>query len=82
MYAHGQVPGDEAEVYATNTSRVPVFELCPSDRTEYPHFFERVEAECMEEILEPGDLLFMPPGWWHAMRGEGDSVAWSVSIWF
>lgn len=82
MYAHGGCPNDEAEVYATNTSQVPVFELSSSDRTKYPHFFEQVEAECMEEILEPGDMLFMPPGWWHAMRGEGTTFAWSVSMWF
>ncbi|KAF9234029.1 hypothetical protein BU15DRAFT_90132 [Melanogaster broomeanus] len=38
----------------------------------------RVDALCV--ILNPGDLLFFPPGWWHAMRSE--DVSFSVSMWF
>ncbi|KAJ7349157.1 hypothetical protein DFH08DRAFT_864579 [Mycena albidolilacea] len=30
--------------------------------------------------LGPGDVLYMPAGWWHAMRGE--SRSFSVSMWF
>lgn len=86
MYAHGSSSNGEEDVlshtYVTNTSTVPVFDLRPEDREKWPDFFRHVEAECMEAVLEPGDMLFMPPGWWHAMRGEGDGVAWSVSMWF
>ncbi|KAJ7739655.1 hypothetical protein DFH07DRAFT_926926 [Mycena maculata] len=31
-------------------------------------------------ILGPGDVLYLPPGWWHAMRAECRSF--SVSMWF
>lgn len=33
-----------------------------------------------EAVLEAGDLLVMPAGWWHAMQGL--STGWSVSIWY
>ena len=86
MYAHGSDPNANEDVvshaYTTNTSTVRVFDLTPDDREKWPEFYRHVEAECMESVLEPGDLLFMPPGWWHAMRGEGSGVAWSVSMWF
>lgn len=36
----------------------------------------------MEAVLGPGDMLVMPRGWWHAMRGEGDGAVCSVSIWY
>lgn len=85
MYAHGSdhLRNDEedglATSYATNTSKVPVFS---PDRRSFPEFMTHVEPVSMEAILEPGDMLFIPPGWWHAMRGEGSEVAWSVSMWF
>ena len=31
-------------------------------------------------ILEPGDLLYIPIGWWHYVRGL--SVSFSVSFWW
>jgi len=31
-------------------------------------------------ILYPGDMLLMPPLWWHALRSL--DVSFSVSIWF
>ncbi|OCF44360.1 hypothetical protein I317_01805 [Kwoniella heveanensis CBS 569] len=51
-------------------------------RFSYPDFFEHVWSESMEGVLEPGDLLVMPPGWWHAMTGEGHGPGWSVSMWY
>lgn len=43
-------------------------------------FQEIVIPEAMSATLGPGDMLFFPPGWWHAMRSE--SVSLSVSMWF
>jgi lysine-specific demethylase 8 len=51
-------------------------------QTRFPAFFEHVHPHAMEAVLNPGDLLVMPPGWWHAMRGEGTGSCWSVSFWF
>ncbi|KAI6038456.1 Clavaminate synthase-like protein [Pisolithus marmoratus] len=54
------------EPLMSNTSRVDVF---PASK------------EVQEAVtLDPGDLLFFPPGWWHAMRS--DDVSFSVSMWF
>ncbi|SNX86859.1 uncharacterized protein MEPE_05568 [Melanopsichium pennsylvanicum] len=57
----------------TNTARVDVFdpvELIP----------DRVRAAAARAILQRGDLLYMPPGWWHSLRSLTRSF--SVSMWF
>lgn len=38
------------------------------------------EIPFMDCILEPGDTLYIPIGWWHYVRGL--SVSFSVSIWW
>ncbi|KAG6854599.1 hypothetical protein C0991_004201 [Blastosporella zonata] len=61
----------------SNTSRVDVF---TSAKSEFPDFWRDVVPEAAATILEPGDLLYIPPGWWHAMRSE--ETSFSVSMWF
>ncbi|CBQ69581.1 conserved hypothetical protein [Sporisorium reilianum SRZ2] len=39
-----------------------------------------VRSAAAKAILRPGDLLCMPPGWWHSMRSLTRSF--SVSMWF
>lgn len=60
----------------SNTSQVNVFN--PSE--DHPEFEKSAISKAMSAVLEPGDLLFFPPGWWHAMRSEEKSF--SVSMWF
>jgi len=38
------------------------------------------KAEYVEGILEPGDGLFIPVGWWHYVRSL--DVSFSVSFWW
>ncbi|TVY71167.1 Lysine-specific demethylase [Lachnellula suecica] len=38
------------------------------------------KADYIEVILEPGDCLYIPLGWWHYVRSL--SVSFSVSFWF
>ncbi|RDX52727.1 Clavaminate synthase-like protein [Lentinus brumalis] len=68
----------------SNTSQVDVFVSIPEDidasKLDYPDFWSRVVPSAMLVTLEPGDLLFFPPGWWHAMRSE--ETSFSVSMWF
>lgn len=87
MLPHSEMEGgdDLASKYMSNTSTIPIFghkgdfqEL----RTVYRDFFEHVWEDSMETVLHPGDVLIMPPGWWHAMQGEGTGPAWSVSMWY
>lgn len=73
----------------SNTSRVDIFssgvnssteEDNDTSRCQFPEFWKHVVPEAMSATLEPGDMLFIPPGWWHAMRAE--ETSFSVSMWF
>jgi ribosomal protein L16 Arg81 hydroxylase len=61
----------------SNTTQVDVF---GSSDNDYPEFWKEVVPDAMSATLEPGDLLFFPPGWWHAFRSE--DISFSVSMWF
>ncbi|KAJ3901756.1 hypothetical protein F5879DRAFT_967044 [Lentinula edodes] len=63
----------------SNTSRVDVFTTL-KDEGRFPDFWSNVVPQAISTILEPGDMLFIPPGWWHAMRSE--ETSFSVSMWF
>ncbi|KZT52283.1 Clavaminate synthase-like protein [Calocera cornea HHB12733] len=60
------------------TSSIDVFSSLPI--VDKPWFTDEVlpKAQCC--VLEPGDMLFIPMGWWHAMRSE--DISFSVSMWF
>ena len=60
-----------------NTSKVDVF--APSSSLS-PEFVRKVNVKAMSAELGEGDMLFFPPGWWHAFRSE--SPSFSVSMWF
>ncbi|KAI0261042.1 Clavaminate synthase-like protein [Gloeopeniophorella convolvens] len=62
----------------SNTTQVDVFS--DQDKDTFPLFWEHAVPEALSETLEPGDVLFFPPGWWHAMRSE--ETSFSVSMWF
>ncbi|KAI1639815.1 hypothetical protein F4809DRAFT_45318 [Biscogniauxia mediterranea] len=47
------------------------------DKEQRKLFAEIPFVDC---ILEPGDLLYIPAGWWHYVRGL--SVSFSVSFWW
>jgi len=62
----------------SNTSQVDVF--AEQQLRSHPLFWEKVVPNAISATLEPGDLLFFPPGWWHGFRSE--EKAFSVSMWF
>jgi len=64
----------------TNTSRVPIFDPPADSKAKFPLFHAHVIQHALSAVLEPGDMLVFPPGWWHAMRTEETSA--SVSVWF
>ncbi|KAF8499977.1 hypothetical protein JB92DRAFT_916349 [Gautieria morchelliformis] len=79
------LPSDKEVIQQTtpslsNTSRVDVFTPATLDATPFPLFEEFVRPSAFCAVLQPGDLLYIPPGWWHAMRSE--DVSFSVSMWF
>lgn len=60
--------GIDLTALMTNTSRVDVFSSAPTVEDEYPRFTDEVESEAMWTVLEPGDMLFLPPLWYHGMK--------------
>jgi len=79
---------DDASLQAhfmTNTSRVDVFRSLQTQqlqelRTRFPAFVDRVAPEAIQVILEEGDMLVFPPGWWHSMMSLSPSI--NLSMWF
>ncbi|PVH81027.1 Clavaminate synthase-like protein [Cadophora sp. DSE1049] len=83
LYARGVEDGG---VDMENTSEVDVGLLCGWDGTEeeknaahekFPSFKDAQFVDC---ILEDGECLYIPVGWWHYVRSL--SVSFSVSFWF
>ncbi|KAH8117582.1 Clavaminate synthase-like protein [Phellopilus nigrolimitatus] len=70
----------DSDAMLGNTSRLDVFSDAPGAIGETKMFKEQVMPAAMCATLEAGDMLFFPPGWWHAMRSE--SLSFSVSMWF
>jgi len=60
--------------------KIPDKDVAKADRYDLNRFREQVAPRAMSVVLEAGDMLFFPPGWWHAMRSEERSC--SVSMWF
>ncbi|KAF9567568.1 Clavaminate synthase-like protein [Agrocybe pediades] len=63
----------------SNTSRVDVFSE-DLEGEKFPAYINNVMPVAMKATLVPGDMLFFPPGWWHAMKSETSSF--SFSFWF
>lgn len=94
MYPFGIAPGDKDRVddretlqanYMTNTSQVDVLDSVNKDRVgflreNFPDFVDKVMPEASQIILEEGDMLIMPPGWWHSMKSLEPSI--NLSMWF
>ena len=62
-----------------NTSQVDVFSDV-NELKDFPSFIRDVVPISRIATLGPGDVLFFPPGWWHAMKSE--STSFSLSMWF
>ena len=58
-----------------NTTQLSVWEAAQS-----PAFVQEVVPHAQDTELHPGDMLFLPPMWWHAMKSTSQSF--SVSFWF
>ncbi|KAI8456143.1 hypothetical protein BY996DRAFT_4579952 [Phakopsora pachyrhizi] len=84
MYPFGKVSGDEKSLqsnFMNNTSQVDIFEKDLKKLQEkFPQFVEQVLPQAMQVVLEEGDMLVMPPGWWHSMKSLETSM--NISIWF
>jgi len=66
----------EGEVTYAQNNISPVNIEAP-DLTQHPKF---KDAKYCEAVLAPGELLFIPQGWWHYVRSLSPSM--SVNFWF
>ncbi|EPB92280.1 hypothetical protein HMPREF1544_00849 [Mucor circinelloides 1006PhL] len=58
----------------TNTSQVDIDHV---DLNQFPRFKEANYCDC---ILEEGQVLYIPPKWWHYVKSL--ETSFSVSLWF
>jgi hypothetical protein len=69
------IPGKQKKFcYIYNWRWSPVDPVSP-DYAAYP-LFEK--AACMEVILEPGDVLYIPPGMLHQVHGLSFSISFNI----
>ncbi|TLS28681.1 hypothetical protein PpBr36_01061 [Pyricularia pennisetigena] len=92
LYSHLQTPhmaarGVEDGVEMSNTSHFDVGVMEGWDEANgrdqddgRPDTVEFRDIPFLDCILEPGDTLYIPVGWWHYIRGL--SVSFSVSFWW
>ncbi|TQV93160.1 hypothetical protein V2A60_003523 [Cordyceps javanica] len=84
------MPKNVNGVDMSNTSAIDLgliegWDECDDDFDEAADFIREVQesledVEYFECILEPGDTLLIPVGWWHYVRSL--SVSFSVSFWW
>ena len=73
-------PRDSSSLYpyqtglTQNSSQVDIDD---PDLSTHPAFGNARAVEC---VLHPGQMLFIPPGWWHYVKAL--SVSFSVSFWW
>lgn len=65
-----------ASGHASHVSRIP--DIDDVDPVEFPLFERASPYEC---VMEPGDVLFMPAGWWHDVRTL-QQTSISVNFWW
>ncbi|EFH59528.1 transcription factor jumonji domain-containing protein [Arabidopsis lyrata subsp. lyrata] len=63
-----------SETMLCNSSQVDLDNI---DKTEFP---KATELEFMDCILEEGEMLYIPPKWWHYVRSL--TMSFSVSFWW
>ncbi|EGC34395.1 hypothetical protein DICPUDRAFT_35082 [Dictyostelium purpureum] len=63
----------------TAQNNISLIDIENPNLEKYP-LFEKANSNYIETILKPGDMLFMPSGWWHYCRSL--SPSFSLSFWF
>jgi hypothetical protein len=79
-YVRLYAPSSSARLYAseehltTNSSEVDVEAV---DAARFPEFASTPYLDC---VLQPGQMLYIPPRWWHFVKALTSSF--SVSFWW
>ncbi|GKZ32854.1 lysine-specific demethylase 8 [Aspergillus brasiliensis] len=81
---HHQDDRQEPElVDMSNTSQVDVaaIEMSPAEADYWEELWPGfMDAEYVETVLKPGDMLYIPIGWWHYVRSLKGGIG--VSFWW
>ncbi|KAF8654239.1 hypothetical protein AX16_003760 [Volvariella volvacea WC 439] len=77
-YNESRAAKPAASTSLSNTSQVDVFSN--ENTGDFEGFWKEVTPIAQSATLSPGDLLYLPPRWWHAMRSE--ETSFSLSFWF
>jgi hypothetical protein len=75
MYPHSI----EDKFFADDTA-VYISRIRDTELINYDEFPKLKHVTCFEGILHPGDLLFIPSGWWHEVKSLDKSI--SVNFWW
>lgn len=73
-------PADSRFLYPHSLVRAPHFNVSRADvfAPDFERFPMLAETHPVEATLEPGDALFIPVYWWHAVRGTGRVLSLSL----
>ncbi|OQU80934.1 hypothetical protein SORBI_3007G210801 [Sorghum bicolor] len=74
-----------ASLQSKSIHSVVILKLCTANKVDLDNIDEKehpktAALEFMDCILEEGDLLYIPPKWWHYVRSL--SISFSVSFWW
>lgn len=86
QYIHDQHYHEQEEpelVDMSNTSQVDLaaIEMSPAEADYWEELWPGfLDAEYVETVLKPGDMLYIPIGWWHYVRSLKGGIG--VSFWW
>lgn len=75
LYSYGIEENFLGDKTATHISKVQEFEV--ANLYQFPNLNK---VTCYEGTLNPGDLLYIPSGWWHEIKSLETSI--SVNFWW
>eukprot|EP00435_Cladocopium_sp_Y103_P054681 s661_g17.t2 len=82
-----KVPMESTES-STDYALVSVEQSLSENLRRHPEMAEDMKESPFKVLLEPGDAIYIPPGWWHSIRthrpspGHGLPMALSVNFWY
>ena len=78
-----KTPDGDQLIDMSNTSQVDLaaIELSPAESDQWDALWPGFrQAEYVETVLQEGECLYIPVGWWHYVRGLRAGI--SVSFWW
>eukprot|EP00435_Cladocopium_sp_Y103_P026390 s2302_g6.t1 len=80
-YLRLYAPSESQRLYARegdmkNNSRLEPVDVLLADAATYQETFpEFLQAEFQDVVLHPGDVLYLPVGWWHFVKSFSTSIS-------